>query len=146
MNYANDALGVAFAARERKMPVVISFTVETDGRLPDGELLSQAIPRLDPASGGYPCYYLLNCAYPTHFIAELQAGADWLTRLRGIRANALAKSHAELDAADALGGGDPQKLARQYQRLAELLPHLRVVGGCCGTATRHIRALSNVFH
>ena len=36
LTYAAEGTGIARAARAADMPVVLSFTVETDGRLPDG--------------------------------------------------------------------------------------------------------------
>jgi S-methylmethionine-dependent homocysteine/selenocysteine methylase len=141
MTYAEEAIGIALAARNRRLPVVVSFTVETDGRLPSGEELGAAIERTDAATGGYPAYYMVNCAHPRHFEAPLAGQAPWLERIGGIRANASEKSHAELDAATELDIGDPQALAQDYLRLRRRLPGLFVVGGCCGTDHRHVAAI-----
>ncbi|HWI12885.1 MAG TPA: homocysteine S-methyltransferase family protein, partial [Burkholderiales bacterium] len=64
MNYTEEAIGIALAAQDSGMPVAISFTVETDGRLPSGSALSEAIERTDEATAGYPAYYMINCAHP----------------------------------------------------------------------------------
>lgn len=141
MTYAEEAIGIALAARGRELPVVVSFTVETNGRLPSGEELGAAIERTDEATGGYPAYYMVNCAHPHHFEDTFAGEAPWLGRIGGIRANASEKSHAELDAATELDIGDPQSLAQNYLRLRRRLPGLCVVGGCCGTDHRHIAAI-----
>lgn len=137
MTTVTEAAGVALAAREQRMPVAISFTVETDARLPGGESLQEAIAAVDAATDGYPAYYMVNCAHPTHFEHGLPSGPE-LQRLRGIRANASKCSHAELDNSTELDAGNPQEFGEDYRRLRELLPALTVVGGCCGTDHRHI--------
>ena len=139
LNYAAEAMGIARAAAEAGIPSVISFTVETDGRLPSGQELRDALAEVDEATGGAPAYYMVNCAHPTHFEDVLAGGG--LERVRGLRANASTKSHAELDEAEELDQGDPDDLAERYRGLRPLLPNLTVVGGCCGTDERHIEAI-----
>ena len=139
LNYAAEAVGIARAAAEAGIPSVISFTVETDGRLPSGQELRDALAEVDEATGGAPAYYMVNCAHPTHFEGVLADGG--LDRVRGLRANASTKSHAELDEAEELDQGDPDDLAERYRGLRPLLPNLTVVGGCCGTDERHIEAI-----
>jgi homocysteine S-methyltransferase len=141
MSYLGEAVGIARAAEAVAVPVVVSFTVETDGRLRDGTTVAAAVAACDAATGGYPAYYMLNCAHPSHFRGELAEGA-WRGRIGGIRANASRLSHAELDAAPELDEGDPAELARDYRELVRLLPGLRVLGGCCGTDHRHVGAIS----
>ena len=138
LTYADEAVGVARAARSAGIPSVISFTVETDGRLPSGESLREAIEEVDAQTQGSVAYYMINCAHPTHFTHVLEEGGGWRNRIRGLRANASEKSHAELDAAEELDAGDPVALARQYGELQTRLPNLTVVGGCCGTNHRHV--------
>jgi S-methylmethionine-dependent homocysteine/selenocysteine methylase len=133
----NEAIGVTRAAQEAGVPVVISFTLETDGRLPTGEALRDAIYFVDHATGNGPAYYMINCAHPTHFEQALDGGA-WMMRLRGVRANASRRSHAELAEATDLDDGDPVELGRQYRDLCQRFPHINVLGGCCGTDHRHI--------
>jgi S-methylmethionine-dependent homocysteine/selenocysteine methylase len=142
MTYPAEAIGVAHAARAVEMPVVISFTVETDGTLPTGASLAEAIEAVDAVTDAYPAYYMVNCAHPSHFADVLQPGAAWSKRIGGIRANASTMSHAELDQATELDAGDPIALAASYRELRERLPHLVVLGGCCGTNHRHIDAIS----
>jgi homocysteine S-methyltransferase len=143
MTYAEEAVGVARAAAGAGIPALVSFTVETDGRLPDGTALGGAIEAVDAATGGSPEAYMINCAHPTHFDAVLAEGdAAWRTRITGLRANASRMSHAELDAADVLDDGDPDDLAQRYVALRERLPELTILGGCCGTDCRHIAAIA----
>jgi S-methylmethionine-dependent homocysteine/selenocysteine methylase len=141
LNYVDEAVGIVEAAREHAIPVVISFTVETDGRLPSGDTLADAIARTDDRTAGAAAYYMINCAHPTHFAAVLRQGGDWLRRVQGIRANSSKKSHAELDNSTELDTGDPEELASEYLELRAALPKLSVVGGCCGTDHRHVDAI-----
>lgn len=137
MTNTHEAIGIAQAARAEGLPVVISFTVETDGRLPTGESLKDAIEAVDAATERTPAYDMINCAHPTHFADALGPG-DWGLRIRGVRANASRRSHAELNEAPDLDAGDPVGLGAQYRDLRRRFPHLNVLGGCCGTDHRHI--------
>jgi S-methylmethionine-dependent homocysteine/selenocysteine methylase len=141
MTYVDEAIGVTKAAQAAGMPVVISFTVETDGRLPSGQSLKDAVQAVDAATGKGPAYYMINCAHPDHFEDALKAGEGWLKRIRGVRANASRLSHAELDEATELDAGNPVELGQQYRELRNLLPQIVVMGGCCGTDHRHIEAI-----
>jgi homocysteine S-methyltransferase len=141
MTYVEEAIGIALAARRATVPVVISFTVETDGQLPSGQLLRSAIEATDAATDGYPSYYMINCAHPDHFDHVLRTLEPWHSRIGGIRANASRKSHAELDEATVLDIGDPAELGQQYRDLRSRLPALTVLGGCCGTDRRHVAAI-----
>jgi homocysteine S-methyltransferase len=141
MTYPEEAIGIARAARAHGMPAVIAFTVATDGRLPSGDTLGAAIEQVDEATGGSPAYYMVNCAHPLHFEDALAPDEPWRHRIRGIRANASTRSHAELDNATELDPGDPADLGRRYRELRERLGGLAVVGGCCGTDHRHIAAI-----
>jgi homocysteine S-methyltransferase len=142
INYVEEAVGIARAARAAGLPVAISFTLETDGRLPTGLSLEGAIEDVDAATDSAPAYYMINCAHPSHFEHVVRRGGRWTERLRGLRANASARSHAELDEASDLDVGDPGELALQYARLREALPRLDVLGGCCGTDLRHVERIA----
>jgi homocysteine S-methyltransferase len=127
------------------MPVVISFTVETDGRLPSGQPLREAIEEVDTRTDGYAAYFMVNCAHPSHFDAALEPGSAWTSRVAGVRANASRLSHAELDEAEELDTGNPEELALEYLALRERLPRLTVLGGCCGTDHRHVEAMCDAW-
>lgn len=138
MTYVDEAIGLTRAATQSELPVAISFTVETDGRLPSGQALGEAIRQVDDETGGAPAYYMINCAHPTHFDGVIGEHEPWHDRIRGLRANASAKSHAELDEATELDEGDPADLGARYAGLKAKLPELNVLGGCCGTDHRHV--------
>ena len=140
MTYADEAVGIARAAQAAGLPAAISFTVETDGRLPSGQPLGEAIEQVDAETESAPAYFMINCAHPTHFEGVLEG--PWLERVRGIRANASRMSHEELDAAEELDEGDPDELAAQYRALRDRLPNATVLGGCCGTDDRHVAAIA----
>lgn len=148
MTNVNEAVGIVQASRALGLPVIVSPTVETDGRLPGGVGLGQFIERIDAASAGAPVFYMVNCAHPSHLAPVLesarQQGDAWLARFKGFRANASSKSHAELDNSSSLDRGNPADLA---QRLAALQQAhgLRVVGGCCGTDAEHIAAIGRAL-
>ncbi len=136
-----EALGLVQAAQQAGVPVVIGFTVETDGRLPSGESLENAINKIDFSTRQYPAYYMINCAHPSHFNGVLDPKKQWVHRIRAVRANASNKSHDELDEMTTLDEGNPETLGRQYRQLKRLLPNLTVYGGCCGTDHRHIHEI-----
>ncbi len=143
MTTANEAIGIARAAKARGLPVAISFTVETDASLPDGTSLECAINKTDNETGGAPAYYMINCAHPTHFASILgKASGDWTKRIRGVRANASKRSHAELDCACDLDDGNPSELGCELADLRRKLPQLTILGGCCGTDDRHIAEIA----
>jgi homocysteine S-methyltransferase len=140
LNYPSEAIGVVLAARDAGLSTVISFTVETDGRLPDGTALGDAIAAVDAATDSGADFFMVNCAHPTHVAPGL--GDDVTAeRVRGIRVNASQMSHAELDAAEELDEGDPHRLGRDNASLRDLLPNVEVLGGCCGTDARHVREI-----
>jgi S-methylmethionine-dependent homocysteine/selenocysteine methylase len=145
MTYADEATGVAQAASDAGLPSVISFTLETDGRLPNGQGLGEAIQAVDEATDGAPAYYMINCAHPTHFDDVLATDEPWRDRIRGLRANASTMSHDELDEAEELDDGDPADLGARYAALRSRLPNLNVLGGCCGTDHRHVGAIRDAW-
>jgi homocysteine S-methyltransferase len=145
LGYVEEAVGVAEAARACGVPVALSFTLETDGRLPSSMALEDAIDAVDQATGGYPLHYMINCAHPAHFAAAIRPGPAWTERIGGLRANASQLSHAELDVMTELDEGDPEHLADQYVALRERMPALKVLGGCCGTDHRHVAAIASAW-
>ena len=144
LTYAEEAVGVARAAAGAGVPVVIGFTVETDGRLPSGSSIEEAIAAVDDATGGAVLGFMINCAHPTHFVDALPVGGV-RDRIHGLRANASTKSHEELDASETLDSGDPDDLAARYVGLRAQLPALQVLGGCCGRDIRHVTAICDAW-
>jgi homocysteine S-methyltransferase len=143
--YAEEAVGIVRAAEKTGLPSVISFTLETDGRLPSGQSLDAAIEQVDAETDGACAYFMINCAHPLHFAGALGGSPTIRERVRGLRANAATLSHAELDAAEELDAGDPSDLGARYVALREALPNLAVLGGCCGTDIRHVRAIADAW-
>ena len=137
---SSEAIGIARAASKAGLPIVVSFTVETDGCLPTGESLKSAIETVDASTGSIPAYYMINCAHPDHF-ADVLMDEPWLRRIRGLRCNASRKSHAELDESEHLDCGDPLELGEQYRTLVSQMPWINVLGGCCGSDLRHVTAI-----
>ena len=142
ITHVGEAIGIVRESVEHGMPIVISFTVETDGTLPSGQPLEAAIAELDAATAAGAAYLMVNCAHPTHFADVLEPHSSAFERIRGIRGNASMLSHAELDEADELDAGDPVALATHYRDLLAMLPNLSILGGCCGTDDRHIDAIA----
>lgn len=142
MTNSAEAIGIVRAARAVGLPVVVSFTVETDGRLPTGDTLRQAIEAVDAATDAAPAYYMINCAHPTHFADALAAGEPWVARMRGLRANSSRLSHAELDDAPQLDVGNPVELGLQHRSMRDVHRHINVLGGCCGTDHRHVEQIA----
>src|SRR5512133_2153544 len=145
MTNAEEAIGIARAARAHDVPAVISFTLETDGRLPDGQPLPAAIARVDAETSGSVAYFMINCAHPSHFADALAEDGAWRERIGGLRVNASAKSHAELDEADELDAGDPDALGAAHRELRPRLGAVAVLGGCCGTDCRHVEAIARAW-
>jgi homocysteine S-methyltransferase len=133
-----EAIGIARAAAQVGIPAAIGFTVETDGRLPDGTPLQDAVSIVDADSA--PAYFVVNCAHPSHVLRGLDEG-PWRDRVGGLRVNASTMSHAELDESETLDAGDPKQLAADQQPLLDAFPNVEVLGGCCGTDARHVAAM-----
>jgi S-methylmethionine-dependent homocysteine/selenocysteine methylase len=137
----DEGAGIVQAANEVGIPVAISFTVETDGRLPDGTSLRAAIDQVDAV--GEVAFFGVNCAHPSHIQPAIEPG-DWLERIGSVLPNASAKTHAELDEAAELDEGDPVALAVDTRALRDELRAVSVMGGCCGTDARHVAAMWGV--
>lgn len=141
--YPEEAVGIIRAAKRFDLPVIIAFTVETDGRLPTGMPLGEAIQTVDNATDNYASYFMINCAHPDHF-SHVLSDEPWMARLRGIVANASRCSHAELDETEVLDDGDPEELGNQLAEIRKSYPHINIVGGCCGTDMRHMKRIAKV--
>jgi len=142
---AHEAIGIVRAATAAGIPAAISFTVETDARLPTGQSLREAIEQVDAATDGGAAYFMVNCAHPTHFAPALERDQQWMRRIAGLRANASTRSHAELDEASELDEGDPDDLGARHAALHSVLPWVTVLGGCCGTDARHVAAICSAW-
>jgi homocysteine S-methyltransferase len=148
LNQSSEAIGMTLAAQKKQLPIVISFTVETDGCLPSGQALREAIQEVDAATNTGPLYYMVNCAHPDHFSDKLLGndGDDaWMRRIRGLRCNASRMSHAELDSCETLDDGNPLELACQYSEIRHTMPWLNVFGGCCGSDVRHVQQIADAI-
>ena len=145
LSYPDEAVGIVQSAAARGIAVVPSFTVETDGRLPDGTTIADALEQVDEATDGAAHFFMINCAHPTHIATGVVDGAPSLDRVGGLRFNASALSHAELDEAVELDEGDPAALARDSVALRHLLPSIRLLGGCCGTDHRHVARIISAW-
>ncbi len=141
ISYPEEAIGIVRAAQKHRLPVAISFTVETDGLLPTGMPLGEALDAVDAATDNYAEYFLINCAHPEHFLPNLDDG-PWMERLAGVVANASRCSHAELDEAIELDDGDPKELGAYFSMIRNAYPQMRIFGGCCGTDMRHMREIA----
>ena len=138
---ADEAIGVVRAADSVGLPIVVSFTVETDGNLPTGQPLGEAIQAVDEATESVAAYFMVNCAHPDHFSHVLE-DSEWVRRIRGLRCNASRKSHADLDESETLDDGDPIELGSQYKAMLEKMPWVNVFGGCCGSDLRHVTEIA----
>ncbi|KAL3916200.1 MAG: hypothetical protein SGILL_005288 [Bacillariaceae sp.] len=148
LNYIDEGIGIVLAAKEVGIPVVLSYSLETDGCLLTGESMEKIIRDIDAATDNYCAYYMINCAHPTHFVGKLSPADqeededyEWISRIGGVRGNASKMSHAELDEALELDEGNPKEFGQDNKNLLELLPQANVFGGCCGTDIRHVEAI-----
>lgn len=145
MTSLQETLGILRAAQRHGLPALVSPTIEPDGKLPDGTPLGDFVRAVDEATAGYPVAFMVNCVHPTHLEPILRGGRErgeaWVSRIRGLRANASAKTHAELDNSTELDRGDPVALAAGVQSLQRTYD-LSVVGGCCGTDAEHLQRIA----
>jgi homocysteine S-methyltransferase len=141
---SDEAIGFVRAARAHELPVVVSFTVETHGKLPTGQPLAEAVNAVDDETDSYAAYFMVNCAHPDHFFHVL-CDDDWAKRIRGLRCNASRLSHADLDECEVLDDGNPQELAEQYMSISKAMPWLNVFGACCGADLRHVTQIAKAI-
>jgi homocysteine S-methyltransferase len=145
LTYPDEATGIVRACVAAEIPVIPGFTVETDGRLPSGDSLAEAVEQIDRASDRAAAFFMINCAHPAHFSDAVRAGGAWVQRIGGVRANASKLSHAELDESEGLHSSDPAELAQEHRALRSHMPALELVGGCCGTDVSHVRAIADAL-
>lgn len=128
MTNVPESVGVVRAAVSADLPIAVSFTVGSDGRLPSGDALDRAIAAVDVATDEAPAYYLVHCGIPIEFEEQWDA-AIRTGRIRGLRCG--------------VGGSlTPTALAGEYRRLRAKAPGLSILGGCRGADHRHIDAIA----
>lgn len=146
---SNEAAGIALNAAVFDLPLSISFVLTVHGKLPSGETLGEAISFVDNiVEEKKPMCYLINCIHPKYVAPVLSEAVknneQWLRRVGGVRGNASEKSHEELDCSTSLDEGDPKEWAKHMVDLLTIVPHMRVLGGCCGTDVKHIDNLAQL--
>ena len=139
MPAVTEAEGMARAMIASGLPAVISFCINRDGRVLDGTPLDEAIDLLDDRLEGAPLGYAVNCSHP-NFIKADQMNPHALSRLIGIWANASAREHSELEQTEETVVDDIGQWADAMVRLHQL-HGVKILGGCCGTTDRHLRAI-----
>lgn len=139
----NEAIAAVTVAREFNLPIHVSFSIETNGRLQGGRTVDDVIREVDHLTESYTTYFGVNCAHPRHIMAALQGvSKEVRSRIGSIRGNASLKSHQELDNTLVLDRGDVSVYVGEFDGLLNILPELKVVGGCCGTDEEHLDALA----
>lgn len=140
-----EAVGLAKAADETKLPYIISFTIQADGRLIDGTPISEAICSIDEKTDNKPVCYMANCVHPRILFQALSWPFNRTEvvrfRFRGIQANTSPLSYAELDGSKDLKCSEPEVFAEEMLRLGSI-SSIQIWGGCCGTDDRHMECLA----
>jgi S-methylmethionine-dependent homocysteine/selenocysteine methylase len=139
----NEAIAVIEVAKEMNIPVAVSFSLESDGKLLSGLSLENAIQTVDEATDGYTTYFGINCVHPTRILQPLEnMDLEVRQRIGLIRGNASLKTHEELDNSDTLDRGHIPTFVSALKKVLVLLPGIKVVGGCCGTDEEHLTAIA----
>jgi len=140
LNEPDEAIGITRAAQSLGIPSAISFSLETDGKLLNGGSLKNAIGTMDRATNHAPAYYMINCANPTHF-DNILSQENWVNRIRGVRANAFCKRHAELWQSEVLEDDGAEEFGKLNAELASKYRHLNIFGGCCDSNYQHVEEI-----
>jgi S-methylmethionine-dependent homocysteine/selenocysteine methylase len=141
-NSVPEAVGLSRAAAAAGLPLSLSFMVDASGTVLTGLTLQDAVEAVDAEAGdARPDFYGVNCSHPDEFEPALTPG-PWLERVRSLRPNASRADKQSLCTIGHLESGDPEELGRQVGALVRRLPHVDVVGGCCGTWDDHLRAMA----
>lgn len=144
LTYSDEAIGIVRAAKAAGIPVVVGFTVETDGRLPSGESLADAIATVDDATDGGGARLHDQLRAPDALRGGSARGRVAYSDHRSSRECV----HPQPCRARRGGGapvGDPDDLAARYVAWRGDLPGLEVLGGCCGTDIRHVTAIADAW-
>jgi homocysteine S-methyltransferase len=145
INNIPEAVGIARAAAAINMPLSISLTLDSSGRLKSGPSLGEAITEIDRLSDDTaPAFYMLNCSHPVEYAPAITANG-WTHRLRGVRPNASKMEKIALCKLGHIEDGDPVELGQQMADLRARFPHMDIFGGCCGTGAAHLREMAKAL-
>ena len=145
----SEAHGIAHAMAQAGLPYILSFVIRPNGTLLDGVPLRNAIELIDATVQTAPLGYSVNCVHPSVLVEALGAGqiagTPLLRRLVNFQANTSALPPEELDNSPHLHEENPQRFAAT---MAEVGSHfgIPILGGCCGTDTRHIEQMARLIH
>lgn len=137
-NNVPEAVGAVRAAGRVGLPIGVSLTLSSEGRLRSGPTLREAVEAIDAETGGAAAWMGTNCSHPMEFFPALDDAGPWLDRLRYFRPNAAMMDKLALCKLGHLEDGDPVELGGQMADLALRLPRADILGGCCGTDERHL--------
>lgn len=127
------AIEQAFAEAGRRVPVMVSVTIEPMGTM----LAGQAVEALYTSVMHAPLFSVgLNCATGPEFMTDHIRSLSALAKTR-----VSCYPNAGLPDADGMYSETPEKLAAHLTRFMEE-GWVNIVGGCCGTTPEHIRALA----
>ncbi|MGF7162328.1 S-methylmethionine-dependent homocysteine/selenocysteine methylase [Rhodoligotrophos appendicifer] len=145
---AAELEGVAAAMAAAGLPYALAPIIDAGARMLDGTPLAEAIARIDARVKPAPQHYLIGCVHPTLFREAYQNGPSLTAavagRIAGLKANASTLPPDQLDRLDHLEAGLPQLFGEQMADLHRRYG-LTVLGGCCGTDHRHIRAIAEAL-
>ncbi|MBW2605783.1 MAG: homocysteine S-methyltransferase family protein [Deltaproteobacteria bacterium] len=133
----SEATGIALSMMETKLPYIISFVINREGKILDGNSLEHAFQEIDTACSTPPLGYMINCAYPSFLHADKQPRSV-LSRLIGYQANASSLDQSDLDGAGTLRTNDVSDWGKLMIELNKKYG-VKILGGCCGTGHEHLR-------
>lgn len=140
-----EAAGIAMAASDAGVPLVMSYVPRRDGKVLDGTFLGDAVGQIDGLSCNPPIFHMCNCIHPANFARALgrDANAPLLDsgRLIGLQANASLLDPDELEGRAELDADDPVRWAGAMDSLRTEYG-ISLLGGCCGTNEAHISRLA----
>jgi len=143
---AGEALGIARAMAGTGLAHIVSFIVRQTGALLDGTPLHEAIAMIDARVNPTPLGYMVNCVHPavvkTALTKTVESSPSIHDRIVGLQGNTSTKSPEALGNLDHVDAADsPEEFADAvvdvYRRFG-----VKILGGCCGTDGRHIRAIA----
>lgn len=143
-----EATGLGAAMARTGLPCILSFVVRAEGVLLDGSPFGEALSVLDASISPRPFGYMANCVHPSNFrramVTVLGYSPQLSVRVLGLQGNTSLRSPEELDGSPKLEAQDPEEFAKAM--LALNREHgFKLLGGCCGTDDRHIRAIARLW-